>query len=931
MLSSWKYDVTKCREVLSILRQADSSDSSVQLQVTNALNSFVINSPDAPCYFALIFSGMNSEGLDVRQRAGLLLKNYLVQYGIPSSSEYIDYLKVTSLNALNDSQRLIRSTAGTIVTTFVNTEQGKPLLVESLRHLSQLLDMATNDSIDGAFDCLIKICEDELESCLGENSGILEHTHPRLISFLDASRQLILPKLFQISQGEHLILSKNETAVHLSFKCITLYAQYHLFSSGNALHDFFTQYWQVIGILAKQESRQIRLLSIMGIITILEDDPGVILDGAGVNIIIDFVLCCCEETSGDSYNLRLESFEFWPLYLRNEKGINILRPFLPRLLICLLENSIFTDFDYIEMDPSHFEDKTEDDLHSIGPRFHQGRTDNSESNDDEVELGAWGNQWTVRKASALALDHISVIYGDEILGELLPKIEETLQDPNWEKQESAILVLGAIARGCIKGLSPFLPRVLSYLVKLTSNSKPLIRSISCWCISRFTPWLALQQGQPILNSAFGALLARMLDPNKRVEEAACSATATFIEDSAQSLSLIPFLDDIVNTISGALTVYQYRNLLILCDTISTLCFSVGPNVFSPTFENSLVPLLITKWKSFPIDHPCLVASMDAIAKIFAVVGNKASGFADSILQHCIQNILMSALNNLKNSEEVSYSVPDTAECALDLVSSIVEAVREPTIPTLKRYGFANYILIFCQDESYPNIKQSVFACVGDIAKFGGDNLDFLKPLLPTLLQLLVLNLSSPNIGIANNAAWAIGEIAMYGNLPEIFTVIEPFLEHIIDMLVSRITTSCNSSSHIDNLAINACITIGRVAVVAPSRVGGRLGVCADRFFLVLTNVRNDQEKINAVQGICFAIQTNPTSLSASSINSFFDLLNSMQPALDSKSSFSENILPILQSTLKSIYLGLADKNTFLQIVKSHNGYVQTLVTSFLSS
>ncbi|KAJ1612410.1 importin beta like ARM repeat alpha superhelix [Cryptosporidium canis] len=930
MSSSWQYDITKCQDVLSILRQADSSDSNVQLQVTNALNNFVTSIPDAPCYFALIFSSVN-EGLDVRQRAGLLLKNYLIQYGLPSTSEYTEYLKITSFTALNDSQRLIRSTAGTIITTLVNIEQGKPLLVESLHHLSQLLDMATNDSIDGAFDCLLKVCEDELESCLGENSNISSHTNPRLVSFLDASRQLILPKLFQITQGEHAVLSKNETAVHLSFKCITLYAQHHLFSSGNPLHNLFAQYWQVIGVMAKQGNKQIKLLSIVGIVTVLEDDPSVIFDGAGVGVIIDFVLSCCEDSDSDSYNLRLEALEFWPTYLRSEKGVNILRPFLPRLLVCLLENSIFTDFDYIEMDPSHFEDKAEDDLHSIGPRFHQGRAEHDDSSDDEVELGAWGNQWTVRKASALALDNLSVIYGDEILGELLPKIEATLQDPNWEKQESAVLVLGAIARGCIKGLSPFLPKVLSYLVKLTSDSKPLIRSISCWCISRFTPWLALQQGQPILNSAFGALLARMLDPNKRVEEAACSATATFIEDSAQSLSLIPFLDDIIGTISRALTVYQFRNLLILCDTISTLCFSTGPDVFNQAFENNLVPLLITKWKSFPIDHPCLVASMDAVAKIFAVVGNKTSKFAGPVLEHCVQMIIPITLSNMNNSDEASYSVPDTAECALDLISSVIEAVGVAAIPILKSYGFPNYILLFCQNEHFPNIKQSAFACIGDMAKFGGDNLDILKPILPALMQILVINISNPNVGIANNAAWAIGELVMYGNYPDVFAVIEPIIDNIVDILVTRIAAPCNSSQNIDNLAINSCITIGRVAVIAPTKVGMRLGIFLERFFLVLTNVRNDQEKINAVQGICFAIQANQSSLNATSLSSLLDLLNSMQPVLESKSAFSETILPVLKNTLKSIYIGFADKDTFLQVVNSHSNYIQGVVTSFLSS
>ncbi|KAF7456533.1 HEAT repeat-containing protein [Cryptosporidium felis] len=683
--------------------------------------------------------------------------------------------------------------------------------------------------------------------------------------------------------------------------------------------------------MAKQENRQIRLLAVLGIIAVMEDDPVIILDSSGVGVVIDFVLGCCEDNHVDSYNLRLESLEFWPIYLRNEKGINILRQFLPRLLSCLLTNSIFTDFDYIEMDPSHFEDKVEDDLHSVGPRFHQSRVDHGDSG-DEVEIGAWGNQWTVRKASALALDHISMVYGDEILGELLPKIEATLQNPNWERQESAILALGAIARGCIKGLSPFLPRVLTYMVKLTSNSRPLIRSISCWCISRFTPWLALQQGQPILGDAFGALLTRMLDPNKRVEEAACSATATFIEDSARSMSLDPFIEDVICTLSKALTVYQYRNLLILCDTITTLCFSVGPKVFTPTFESDLAPLLITKWKSFSIEHPCLVASMDAIAKIFSVVGLQASKFTDPILEHCVRGVLLAALNHFKSSEEVPYSIQDAAECALDLVSSVVETIKDPAVSTLERSGFPSFLLLFCQEDRFPNVKQSAFACVGDIAKFGNDSLRVLKPSLPNILQLLAIGLSSPNIGVSNNAAWAIGEIATHGNDPEVLSVLEPLSEHLIGTLVGIIVGSGDSSpSLVDNLAINSCIALGRIAVIFPSKVGGKLGACANRSFLILAGVRNDQEKVNAVRGILLAIQSNPALLTAPSLGSLFGLLNSLQSALDSKSNFSEFIVPVIQSAIKSIYLGSTNKEVFLQIVQSQNSYIQALVSSSLGS
>ncbi|KAK6590609.1 importin beta like ARM repeat alpha superhelix [Cryptosporidium xiaoi] len=926
--TQWKSDVIRCQDVLNILKQADSPDSNVQLQVTNALNSFVNSSNDASCYFALIFSELNNEGVDVRQRAGLLLKNYLLQYGIPNSPEQLEYIKRASLTALNDSQKLIRSTAGTIVTNFVNMKQGKPFLVEFLHYLSQLVDMATHDSIDGAFDCLYKICEDELEFCLGENSTVSFESKQRLGSFIEVSKQIILPKLFTICQGLHQVLSSNEAAVYYSLKCITLYAQHHLFTKNQPLNDLFNSYWQIIGIMAKQESKRIRILVVIGIITIIEDDPDAIIDSSGVSVIIEFILCCCEDNNADSYNLRLESLEFWPIYLRNEKGANYLRPFLPRLLICLLDNAIFTDFDYIEMDPSHFEDKVEDDQHSMGPRFHQGRGSNGDD-DDEVEIGAWGNQWTVRKASALALDHISVVFGNEILKDLLPLIENRLQNQDWEKQESAVLALGAIARGCLGGLSPFLPKVLNYLFRLTNDSKPLIRSISCWCISRFAPWLAHQQGQPILSDAVRALLTRVLDPNKRVEEAACSATATFIEDSTQSLSLIPFLDEIIETISRALVTYQYRNLLILCDTISTLCFSIGPSVYNQKFENNLIPLLIEKWKTFPIEHPCLIGSMDAISKIFTVIGPGVSKFAEPVLEHCISNNLYSAVSLTKDADDSCNGIPEVIECALDLVSSIVESIRFESIPVLKRCNFLGYIQLFSRYDRFPNVKQSVFACLGDLAKYGGDDMNIIKPVFSEILQITIININDTNIGISNNAAWALGEMIAHSS-SETRPCIEQLLDPILDTLISRIPVNNDTNTQTNNLAINICITLGRTSALFPEKSNPKISFCLGQIFEILSTVRNDAEKMSAIQGICFAIKIKPTIVDASNIKQMLDLISSLQSVLSPKSNYFELISPLLRSTIQSIYLN-SNKEIFAKALHSQNDFVQGILYSYLST
>ncbi|ESO89565.1 hypothetical protein LOTGIDRAFT_175852, partial [Lottia gigantea] len=69
------------------------------------------------------------------------------------------------------------------------------------------------------------------------------------------------------------------------------------------------------------------------------------------------------------------------------------------------------------------------------------------------------------------------------------------------------------------------------------------------------------------------LLKRVLDSNKRVQEAACSAFATLEEEACTEL--VPYLSFILETLVYAFGKYQHKNLLILYDAIGTLADSVG--------------------------------------------------------------------------------------------------------------------------------------------------------------------------------------------------------------------------------------------------------------------------------------------------------------------------------------------------------------------
>ena len=93
------------------------------------------------------------------------------------------------------------------------------------------------------------------------------------------------------------------------------------------------------------------------------------------------------------------------------------------------------------------------------------------------------------RCSAASLDVLAGIFKNDILQVLLPCIQETLSNPDWRVKESGILALGAIAEGCMEGVRPHLPQLIPFLLQTSTEKKPLVRSISCWTLSRYCTWV----------------------------------------------------------------------------------------------------------------------------------------------------------------------------------------------------------------------------------------------------------------------------------------------------------------------------------------------------------------------------------------------------------------------------------------------------------
>jgi transportin-1 len=144
---------------------------------------------------------------------------------------------------------------------------------------------------------------------------------------------------------------------------------------------------------------------------------------------------------------------------------------------------------------------------------------------------------------------------------------------------------------------------MPFLVQLTRDAAPLIRSIACWTLSRFGQW-SLEAGSPADQDAFfrpilQALVLRVLDRNKKVQEAACSAVSSLSEIAQARMS--PYLVDLVSAIVQAFNIYQAKNMLLLYDMLGAMSEAVGDALNQPQLVAGFMPPLMQRFRTISDD------------------------------------------------------------------------------------------------------------------------------------------------------------------------------------------------------------------------------------------------------------------------------------------------------------------------------------------
>ncbi|KAK6197834.1 hypothetical protein LQW54_010540 [Pestalotiopsis sp. IQ-011] len=842
------------------------------------------SSPDINNYLVYLFSsteppaGLQCSAEDfhlVRAAAAIMLKNNIrTDYKqIPDSS--FTLIKMAIPMILEDKNSQMRNYAGNIATEIVR--RGGLLSWPEL--LPKLLELLGNESgqvspeaQEGAMIAMAKICEDNTKMLERELNG------QRPLNFM-------LPKLIEATKNPlPRVRAQALTAINVF---TSRKSQAMLNSIDNLLSHLFT--------LASDTNPDVRRQVCRAFVQLVETRADKLrphLSG-----LVDYII---SQQKSDDEELACDAAEFWLAVGEHDSLWENLTPYIGKIIPVLLECMVYSPEDIAMLGGASDDEDEEDREEDIKPQFAKksgGRNANEASadanqngnayeklanmNDDledgEIEDEEDGNdenpdeRWTLRKCSAAALDVFARDYRAPVFESILPYLTKNLKHDDWSYREAAVLALGAIADGCLDVVTPHLPDLVPYLITLLNDPEPVVRQITCWTLGRYSAWAA-QLADPAQKQAFfepmmEGILMKMLDKNKKVQEAGASAFANLEEKAGKNIE--PYSGPIIQQFVRCFGKYKDRNMYILYDCVQTLAEHIGPTLARPELVNQLMPALINRWQTVADQSRELFPLLECLSYVAMALNDAFTPYAQPIFNRCVQIVHDNLEASIALANNPSIDVPDKdfLVTSLDLLSAIVQAldqqksaqlVKESQLPVFE-------LLTFCMEDPADEVRQSGYALLGDCAKYVFSELaNSLNNILTVLLKQLDLSdildeEIESGFSVVNNACWSAGEIAIQwraGLAPFVPDLFRRLVEIIVDPNIPK------------SVSENAAIALGRLGLGNAGLLAPEVATWAEEFLNAMDEVDPSDEKATAFRGFTAIVEQNPMAMEKSLLHFF---------------------------------------------------------------
>jgi transportin-1 len=886
MASDWQPSADSLNQLASCLKDSLSGfDKNAQKQAELMLSQ-AKSSPDINNYLIYLFSctsppsGLQCTVEDlhlIRSAAAIMLKNN-VKTGfkqIPEAS--MTPIKRGIAMILEDKNSQMRNYAGNIATEMIR--RGGLLSWPEL--LPKLLDMignengqVSNEAQEGAIVTMSKICEDNTKMIERELNG------QRPLNF-------ILPKLIQATKSP---LPKVRAQ---ALTAINVFTPRKSQAMLNSIDDLLQHLFH----LANDNNPDVRRQVCRAFVQLVETRPDKLLPH--LNGLVDYIIT---QQQSDDEELACDAAEFWLAVGEHEHLWQSLTPYISKIIPVLLQCMVYSPEDIAMLGGASDDEDEEDRVEDIKPKFakkNAARAANGEQADaaqngggnayekvagmdDDLEEGEIDNlddgddmdpddKWTLRKCSAAALDVFARDYRAPVFASILPYLTKHLKHEDWPHREAAVLALGAVAEGCIDVVTPHLPELVPYLITLLNDPEPVVRQITCWTLGRYSAWAAQltdpAQKQTYFEPMMEGILMKMLDKNKKVQEAGASAFANLEEKAGKNLE--PYSGPIIRQFVQCFAKYKDRNIYILYDCVQTLAEAIGPVLAQPDHVNQLMPALIDRWQKIADDSRELFPLLECLSYVAMALNDSFTPFAQPIFGRCVNIIHQNLEASMALANNPSLEVPDKdfLVTSLDLLSAIIQALDKQKSAQLVKESQLPFfeLLTFCMEDPADEVRQSGYALLGDCAKYVFSELQgSLGNIIPVLLKQLDLDSIldeeiDSGFSVVNNACWSVGEIAIQykdGMGPYVPELFQRFLEIMTNPGIPRSVTE------------NAAIALGRLGLGNSALMAPQLASFAEEFLTSMDEVDPSDEKATAFRGFACIVEQNPMAMEKSLLHFF---------------------------------------------------------------
>jgi transportin-1 len=844
-------------------------------------------SPDIDKYLAYVLSSsqpppaVNMDAasyFQARAAAAVMLKNDVrtAYKAMPDSTK--DYIRSVIIVGLQDSAVQIRNYAGNVITEIVRQGgiMGWPqILSELVAMVSNTDGSVSTPAQEGAMSALLKICEDNRKALDKQYQG------QKPLNF-------IFPKLLELTTSPQPKVRADALASINVF--VPEKPQAVLANIDTLLQQLFS--------LASDPSEEVRKHVCRAFVHIADIAPEKItphMEG-----LVEFMVS--QQRTQNNQELALDAAEFWLCASEDEKMRGHLGPYLAKIVPVLLSSMVYSEDEILRLEGEEEDYEVEDREQDIKPTFASskaGRLTNTNGEttttangtavpaesidddldegeiddfDDDDEFGDPEEQWNLRKCSAAALDVLASVFHEAVFEATLPYLTNNLNHAEWPHRESAVLALGAIADGCMAVVEPHLPMLTPFLITLLNDPKPVVRQITCWSLGRYSGWAShLDEAgkKQFFEPVMAGILTKMLDRNKRVQEAAASAFAN-LEEKANT-ELRDYCPEIVQQFVQCFAMYKDRNMFILYDCVQTLAEHVGPALSEDRLVSILMPALLQRWNKVSDQSREMFPLLECLSYVATALQHKFAPYAAGIFARCTKIIHRNLEDGVMASEIQGFEPPDKdfLVTSLDLLSAIIQALSlQDSAALVSNAPQFFQLLAVCMRDQNNDVRQSAYALLGDCAIYVFQQL---QPNLHDILNILILQLDASQVqsdgldtgySVINNACWSVGEIAMCHK-----EGMQPYVEG----LLQKLGTILFDEKVPESLNENAAIALGRLGLGCAPLLAPHLAQIAPPFLHAVKKIQWTDEKCHALTGFMLVVLANPGAMEQSLLEFFSEM------------------------------------------------------------